>query len=420
MSHLLFIGSVWPEPKSSASGSRTLQLIEVFRYLNYNITFASACEKISNAFDLKSIDVNQVSIQLNDNGFNAFVEQLSPSVIVFDRFMTEEQFGWRVSESCPKAIKILDTQDLHCLRKGREQAFKAHSPFNTTFLFSDIAKREIASIYRCDLSLIISEFEMDLLQNTFKVPSSLFCYVPFLLEKCSKEKNKRLTPFDKRADFMTIGNFLHPPNYDAVLYLKNHIWPLIRAKLPEANLHIYGSYVSQKVMQMHNKKERFMVRGFVKDVNEVMQQARICLIPLRFGAGLKGKLFDAMQNGTPSVMTPIAAEAVFANLNPNGFITNNPEDFTQKAVELYQNEVLWYESQNCGFKVINERFDKEQFYISFKTTLRKLVGNLEQHRMNNFTGTMLQHHTLQSTKFMSRWIEEKNKRSNSQDLNPLP
>ncbi|TYA96141.1 glycosyltransferase, partial [Seonamhaeicola marinus] len=73
------------------------------------------------------------------------VKQLNPKVVMFDRFMTEEQFGWRVTEQCPNALKILDTEDLHCLRKGRHQAFKEGALFNKTYLFNAIAKREIAS-----------------------------------------------------------------------------------------------------------------------------------------------------------------------------------------------------------------------------------------------------------------------------------
>ena len=92
---------------------------------------------------------------------------LNPDVVLFDRFMIEEQFGWRVTEQCPNAVKLLDTEDLHCLRKGRHQAFKDKQPFTDDYLFNDFAKREIASILRCDVTLMISEFEMELLSKNF-------------------------------------------------------------------------------------------------------------------------------------------------------------------------------------------------------------------------------------------------------------
>ena len=179
--HLLIIGFVWPEPKSSAAGSRMMQLIEVFHSEEYHITFASPCAKSDNAFNLESIGVSQVSIELNNSSFDVFIKKLKPNVVLFDRFMMEEQFGWRVKEQCPDALRVLDTEDLHCLRKGRQQAFQDDKPFDESYLFHDIAKREVASIYRSDLSLIISEAEMHILKYQFKVDESLLLYLPCLL-----------------------------------------------------------------------------------------------------------------------------------------------------------------------------------------------------------------------------------------------
>lgn len=408
---LLIIGFVWPEPKSSAAGSRMMQLIEVFQKGNYQITFATACAKNINAFDLKSIGVNVVDIALNDASFDGFVKQLNPDLVLFDRFMVEEQFGWRVAEQCPNALRILDTEDLHCLRKGRQQAFKDKKPFDASYLFNEVAKRELASIYRCDLSLIISEVEMSILKNQFKVDPSLLYYLPFLVNPISDAVYQNLPEFHKRHHFVTIGNFLHAPNYQAVLYLKQHIWPSIKKQLPECEMHVYGAYSSQKVDQLNNIKEGFLIKGFADDVKQVMEQARVCLAPLQFGAGLKGKLVDAMKNGTPCVTTTVGAEGLYGNLSPNGFIVNDPKTFALKAVELYTNQNVWQVSQVNGFEIINSRFDKTQFQMGFLETLKQLKAKLSQHRENNFMGSMLHHHTLQSTKYMAKWIEAKNRTS---------
>ncbi|MEP3838459.1 MAG: glycosyltransferase family 4 protein [Algibacter sp.] len=407
--NLLIIGFVWPEPKSSAAGSRMMQLVNVFQSENYQITFASPCAKSDNAFDLESIGVSQVSIELNNTSFDNFVKDLNPNVVLFDRFMMEEQFGWRVTEQCPNALKILDTEDLHCLRKGRQQAFKDHKPFNKTYLFSDTARREIASIYRCDITLIISQAEMEILKNDFKVDEALLLYLPFMLEQVPNDAINTFPKFEDRAHFLSIGNFLHEPNYNAVLYLKDTIWPLIRKQLPQAELHIYGAYVSQKVTQLSNKQQGFIVKGFATNVNMVMQQAKVCLAPIRFGAGLKGKLIDAMQNGTPMVTTTVGAEGMFGDFEPNGFIEDDANCFANKAIQLYKNEWFWSEKQANGFAVINNRFNAQKHKIVFVSRIESIINNLDIHRQHNFTGQMLHHHSMQSTKFMSRWIEEKNK-----------
>lgn len=415
MKNLLIIGFVWPEPKSSAAGSRMLQLIEQFLKQDFEITFACAAKTSPNTYDLSQLGVKTQTILLNDASFDEFVTNLQPDVVLFDRFMVEEQYGWRVAEQCPKALRVLDTEDFHGLRKAREQALKAGVQVTIEHLQNDTTKREIASIYRCDLSLIISEAEIDILTQQFKIDQSLLFYLPFLLDSIEEEKISNLPSFEERQHFITIGNFLHPPNYDAVLYLKQVIWPSIRKQLPKAELHIYGAYESQKVTQLHNNKEGFLIKGFAKDVNDVMQQAKVCLAPLRFGAGLKGKLVDAMQNGTPCVMSTIAAEGMFddrsslSEVEVNGFVEDRPEVFAQKAVELYTNADIWKAKERNGFKVLNQRFDKANFKDEFAQKIESLSKGLKSHRQNNFFGHILQHQTLQSTKYLSKWIEEKNR-----------
>lgn len=408
-SNLLIIGFVWPEPNSSAAGSRMLQIIEQFQKQGFDIIFASAAKPSQNTFDLSGIGVKTRAIVLNDSSFDIFITELNPEVVVFDRFMTEEQYGWRVAEYCPNALRILDTEDFHGLRKAREFALKDGVEVTVEHLQNDTTKREIASIYRCDLSLMISEAEIEILTKQFKIDRDLLYYLPFLLQPISEDEIKELPTFKDRQHFITIGNFLHPPNYDAVLHLKQTIWPLIRRELPKAELHIYGAYESQKVSQLHNEKQDFLIKGFAEDVNEVMQKARICLAPLRFGAGLKGKLVDAMQNGTPCVMSSIAAEGMFGELEANGFIENDAKAFAEKAITLYNDSKIWHNKQENGFTVNNERFNKTSFESKFSQRITDLKANLKSHRQNNFIGNLLQHQTLQSTKYLSKWIEAKNK-----------
>ncbi|WP_426092820.1 glycosyltransferase [Flavobacterium sp. DSR3-2] len=409
---LLIIGFVWPEPNSSAAGGRMMQLISLFKAQGFSITFASPAQDSDFMVDLQEYKVEKKSIALNNSSFDVFIKELNPSVVLFDRFMMEEQFGWRVSENCPNALRLLDTEDLHCLRLARQKAFKENRPFNTTDLFvEEVAKREIASILRCDLSLMISEFEMDLLESAFKIDKALLYYLPFLLEPIDDMQLHELPSFEDRKDFIFIGNFLHEPNWNAVKYLKETIWPLIKKQLPEAVLNVYGAYPSQKVLQLHNKKDGFLIRGRASDAQEVVKEARVVLAPLRFGAGIKGKLLEAMQCGTPSVTTLIGSESMHGELPWNGFIRDDVVGFVDLAVQLYQDQTIWLQAQQNGVKIINQRYLKDLFENNFKTKIEFLLSNWQQHRLNNFMGAMLQHHTLKSTKYMSRWIEEKNKKN---------
>ncbi len=407
---LLIIGFVWPEPNSSAAGGRMMQLISIFKENGFEITFSSPALDSDFMVDLSEFGVEKKSIELNNSSFDDFIIGLNPDVVLFDRFMIEEQFGWRVSENCPKAIRLLDTEDLHCLRMARQKAFKENRTFELYNLLSEeVAKREIASILRCDLSFIISDFEMKILNNIFKIDSSLLYYLPFLVHEISEEALLKLPSFKERKNFVFIGNFLHEPNWNTVQYLKETIWPLIKKDFPEAVLEIYGAYPSQKVLQLHQPKNSFFIMGRAEDANEIVKNARIVLAPIRFGAGLKGKLLEAMQCGTPSVTTIIGSEAMHQNLPWNGFITDDVEEFAKNAISLYQDENLWKQSQKNGITIVNECFQKNNYSTDLLDKVNSLLRDYESHRLHNFMGSLLQHHTLKSTKYMAKWIEAKNK-----------
>lgn len=408
MQQLLIIGYVWVE-KTTGAGNRMLQLLNVFKNHNYTITFATPAQKTENSLNLAELGIEEKSIELNSISFDDFVKELQPDVVLFDRFMMEEQFGWRVAEYCPKALRILDTEDLHFLRKVRHQQLKKGAEFsNEALLKSDEAKREIAAILRCDMSLIISTYEVQLLKEVFKIDEALLYHLPFLLNKIDDKVIESWKPFEERAHFVFVGNFFHAPNVDAVLQLKT-IWKYIRKKLPNAEVHIYGAYVTQQIQQLHKPEDGFIVKGFTDDVLEVVKNARVVLAPIRFGAGIKGKLTEAMECGTPSVTTSIGAEGMHANLPWNGFIEDDYEKFANKAIELYTYDILWKKSQQKGVEIINSLYDKDVLEISFMKSVKKIQENLSVHRTQNFLGSLLQHQTLQATKFMSKWIEEKNK-----------
>ena len=120
-----------------------LQLIEMFTSHGYGITFASSASSSEKSFHLNSIGVATQQIAINDSSFDDFVRQLNPTLVLFDRFITEEQFAWRVTQCCPKTLKILDTEDLHFLRKARQQALKDAIDVKDANLFTETAKREI-------------------------------------------------------------------------------------------------------------------------------------------------------------------------------------------------------------------------------------------------------------------------------------
>ena len=402
MPTVLVIGYVWPEPNSSAAGQRMLQILEYFTTNNFEVIFTTTAAPSEKMVDLEELGISSEKIQLNNSSFDEYISKLKPEIVLFDRFMMEEQFGWRVDQFSPDSIKILDTEDLHFLRNYRADTKLDKASIKQ----SELAKREIASIYRSDLTLIISEEEMKLLTVDFNIPNNLLLYLPFLMD--SHIDISLLPAFEERQHFISIGNFKHKPNVDAVHFLKNEIWPLIRIQLPEAELHVYGAYPTQSVLQLHNPREKFLVKGWAESAEEVVKNAKVSLAALRFGAGLKGKLTEAMKCGTPNVTTAIGTEGMSGNLPWSGLVAENAVEFAQAAVSLYNDKEAWLAFQQNGFNLIENRFNKAKFHSILKNRLADLASNIQEYRNSNFIGTMLSHHSLKSTQHLSKYIQIKN------------
>ncbi|MDQ3201803.1 MAG: glycosyltransferase family 4 protein [Pseudomonadota bacterium] len=420
---VLMIGYVWPEPRSSAAGGYVMQLLGTFLQQGWDVTFSSPAGAGEHQEDLTALGIREVPIELNNSSFDSFISELAPDIVVFEQFMMEEQFGWRVEKHCPDAMRVLATQDLQSLRHARHQRLKDRlkasddgNNFNELFApalpeefalmaNTDLAKREIAAIYRCDLNLMISEVEIELLVEQFNVPRELLQWCPLMVDLPTTPP----TLFEGRAHFLSIGNFRHAPNWDAVLWMKTTLWPMIREQLPTAQLHIYGAYTPPKATALHNAAQGFHVMNWAEDALQVMSAARVCLAPLRFGAGIKGKIVDAMLCGTPTVTTPIGAEGMHGDAPWPGAVASTARQLADQAVRLYSNEQQWQNAHGLGFALLGERYRQSVHGPALIDRLMHCQQQLDQLRTNNFTGSMLRHHQHKSTQYMAQWIEAKNR-----------
>ena len=172
--------------------------------------------------------------------------------------------------------------------------------------------RELAAVHRCDLTLVCSPVETRLMRDRFGVRASWETRPGFVLlrEFFRGEKNREKNRVRVARGFTTIGTFYHPPNVDAVRWLAAEVWPKIRESLPDATMRVYGAYPTEAVKQLHRPKEGpgARVRG-VRGGGDG-RVLRVLLAPLRFGAGIKGKIVDAWMHGLPVVTTPIGAEGM--------------------------------------------------------------------------------------------------------------
>jgi len=172
-----------------------------------------------------------------------------------------------------------------------------------------------------------------------------------------------------------------------------------------------GNYTSPK-------RDSF-IKGRADDALVTLGQYRVNLAPLRFGAGIKGKIADGWLSGTPCISTAIGQEGMALNESKNnalsswgGLIAETPEEIAQSAIQLYQDKTLWQTSQQHGEQIIKQQFNESQHTLAFINTIKQLMNNLSAHRKNNFYGQILRHNLYRSQYFMSKWIEEKNTKKN--------
>ncbi len=419
---ILYLLFVWPEPTSSAAGLRTFQLIESCTSAGHTVVAASPCKQNPFQVALEDQGIPTRRFEPNDPEFDVFLREFKPDLVLFDRFMIEEQFSWRVREHCPEAIRVLDTIDLHSLRRTREKLVHAQGDpllIKPEDLNNSDAHREIASIFRSDLSLVLSDIEIDLLQSFYNVPSELLT-----MSRFSYEPSLNRIPFSARSHFVAIGNCNHAPNRDSYLLLKEPLWGKIREEVMKLSgespeLHLYGAYPTERILQLNNPKEGFFVKGWAESAPQTLSQYRVNLAPLRFGAGIKGKISDGWSVGTPCVTTSIGAEGMTEGNPFGGVVSDSWDDFARAAARLYHDEKLWSEAQKRADLLLSMLFNPKTNREKFLKSLEALAGDLKAKRARNTTGSMLWHHQFRSTEYLSRWIEAKNKMTEKEAAHPI-
>ena len=399
---VVVIGYVWPEPKSSAAGQNMCNLLNALCDKGWNVHFLSAASHSIHAVDLAECGISVHDIALNDDSFNALITDIAPEVVIFDRFMTEEQFGSRVSDACPNALKILNTEDLHALRDARYQQIKSDS--DELFLHTDLFYREIASLLRTDLVLLTSVAEQQFLEQHFALTKPLLHVYPLHSGYIAETSTPN---FEQRQHVVFIGNFRHAPNWDCVLRIKQ-LWPAIRRQIKPAECHIYGAYPPKKATQLTSSQQGFWVKGWCEDASAVLRDARVLFAPIRFGAGVKGKFLDAFQTQTPSVTTTVGIEGIAEPSEWPGVVAESDDELINAVVALYREPAMWQHAQD---KTRAFTVDEEALTAQNKTLIARiesLCANLPAHRSDNFMGALLQHHSVNASRYMTQWIAAKN------------
>lgn len=395
---------VWPELTSSASALRTEGLFLACERAGWKVSVLSSCRPNEWMERLKKRGFEVASFDPNDSSVETWLLEQNPDVAIFDRFVTEEQWSWRIQRLFPKSVRVLDTSDLHFLRRTRMAEFQGKESDSSDRL------RELASVYRSHHTWVVSDFEQALLNTTHQVPSHLISSLRFSYPTVTDQKRTSSLSFETREHFVMIGNFRHPPNHDATLWLAKELWPEIRLRLPRAEMHIYGAYQPKELTDLHQPETGFYMKGWAKDQFETLSKYRVSLAPLRFGAGIKGKISDSWWVGTPAVTTPIGAEGMTGGLSFGGVVCE-ASDFAEQAVQFYQDEKKWAEAQSHGYQILAAHYDESKLSRKIIEKLKAVYESVQSNEQDSSATLrdVLWHQSNRSTEYFSRWIEAKNK-----------
>jgi len=283
-----------------------------------------------------------------------------------------------VKKYSTKAKVIFNTVDLHFLRLEREaQLLNDDKKMKTA---RELKYMEYLAIQAVDVATVVSAEELKLLQSD--LPDAKLCLMPFSRNISGTEKR-----FANRCDIVFVGGYQHTPNVDAVQYFVAEIMPLLRMRLPGIRFYAVGSKPPAEIQALAS--EDVIITGFVEDLNPLLDKMRISVAPLRFGAGIKGKIGTAMAVGLPVVATSLAAEGMSLSDGENILVADGAAQFADAIVRLYQDEALWHRISHNGLEFADKAWGAEAARKILNTILTDISITTERgvYPLSLFSGT---------------------------------
>jgi len=266
-------------------------------------------------------------------------------VVVLSRYGVADRFASAVRTWAPRAKIVFNTVDLHHLREEREARHRGSRLVALKAI--DTKRRELRAVDASDVTLVLSTVEAQVLAG--ERPGARVRVVPLL-----RDVPGRSAPLAGRRDVLFIGGFRHRPNVDAVELLVGSIWPALRRLQPGVRLHIVGSATPAKIAAMAS--DDIVVHGHVPDIAPLFRSVRVSVAPLRFGAGLKGKVADSLGHGVPCVATSVGVEGSGLRHGEHLLVADDPRDFARAVADLCTDDALWERLSLAGLAFVRERY----------------------------------------------------------------
>ena len=359
---VLVVDACMLTPDHDAGSMRMLAILEILTSLNCKVTF------VADNLEHRQPYVGELQQRGIEVLFHPFVRSIAEllskrgeefDIVVMSRHYIAVKHIDAVRTFAPHALVVFDTVDLHFLRNERQAELEGSAVARA----SARSKRdeELTLIRRADVTLVVSPFEKSLLAEL--VPDARVLVLSTIHELFPPGQ-----PFAQRQGLVFIGGFQHPPNTDAVLWYAKEVLPHVRRALPGVATYIVGSKVPANVRAL--AAEDFLVTGYVPDVTPYFTGCRVSIAPLRYGAGVKGKINLAMSYGLPVVATTPSVEGMFLKPEEDVVVADDAKGFADAIVRVYHDEALWQRLAAGGRDNIRNHFSRDVA----RSTITRLIA----------------------------------------------
>jgi GT2 family glycosyltransferase len=349
---VLVIDHCTPTPNQDAGSVTVFNLLLLLREMDFQVTFIPEdnflyMPEYTTALQRAGIEVIYAPYVTNVEQHLKGCHDRYDLAFLFRPGVVERHLK-NIRNLCPKAKVLFHTVDLHFLRMSREAELQSDKYKQKAA--DEMKLRELAAIRASDASIVHSTAELELLR--LDLPDANLYVFPLILDVQGTNKT-----FSERRDIVFVGGFQHTPNIDAVQYFVTEIMPLLRTRLPSVRFYAVGSKPPAQIMALASND--VIITGFVENLNPLLDQMRVSVAPLRYGAGIKGKIGSAMAVGLPVVATPLAAEGMSLTDGVNILVADGAEQFVETIVRLYQDEVLWNRISHNGLEFAENAWGSE-------------------------------------------------------------
>ena len=348
---VLVVDACMLTPDQDSGSMRMQAVLEILTALKCKVTF------VADNLEYRQPYVEDLARRSVEVQFQPYVRSIADllsrrgrefDLVVLSRHYIAAKHIDAVRAFAPDALIAFDTVDLHFLRAERLAELEG----GVTAKASARAKREeeLALIRKSDVTLVVSPIEEALLGEL--VPQA-----PVLVLSNIHDSIPGGKPFAERAGLVFIGSFQHPPNVDAMLWYAHEILPRLRERLPGMPTYVVGGSVPASIKAL--AADDFVVTGYVKDVTPYFTGCRLSVSPLRYGAGVKGKVNLAMSYGLPVVATSPSIEGMHLNPGEDVLVADDPAAFADAVVQAYCDEALWQRLATGGLENVRTHFSRD-------------------------------------------------------------